>query len=475
MKDYVNILAGIFGYSSFNDEERQRRSILILLVGLTAIAGLIYSLIYLMLGVSQAIIAIIIYIGFSIINLTIYYFNKNYALFRNIQLVAILLFPASTHALNGGFDQSSAVILAAMLSPLGAMMFHTAKAARLFFFLFIFVLLIAVLLDLFIPLTIISIPKEIRLIFYFFNIVITNAIIFFLILKFVSDNEAFKQLLKTKNNELSTEKLLVEKTLIELKTTQSQLIQSEKMASLGELTAGIAHEIQNPLNFVNNFSEISSELLEEMKEELINGNQTEALTILDDVLKNLEKINHHGKRADSIVKGMLQHSRSTSGQKELTDINLLTDEYLRLSYHGLRAKDKSFNASIITDFDQTIDKIKLIPQDFGRVILNLMNNAFYVVNERKKEQNQSYEPKVTISTKQIENHVIISVSDNGKGIPNRLIEKVFQPFFTTKPTGQGTGLGLSLSYDIITKGHGGSLKVETKENVGTTFIIEIPI
>ena len=271
---------------------------------------------------------------------------------------------------------------------------------------------------------------------------------------------------------------VLETTLSNLKSTQSQLIQSEKMASLGELTAGIAHEIQNPLNFVNNFSEVNKELLAEMKDEMGKGNLEDANEIANDVIANEEKINHHGKRADAIVKGMLQHSRSSSGVKEPTDINALCDEYLRLSYHGLRAKDKSFNATMKTDFDESIGKINIIPQDIGRVILNLLTNAFYAVTEKKKQLPEGYEPIVTVKTALIPpsggGGALISVSDNGNGIPQKILDKIFQPFFTTKPTGQGTGLGLSLSYDIV-KAHGGELKVETKENEGSTFIILIPV
>ncbi len=271
---------------------------------------------------------------------------------------------------------------------------------------------------------------------------------------------------------------VLESTLTHLKSTQSQLIQSEKMASLGELTAGIAHEIQNPLNFVNNFSEVSVELTKEMVDEVEKGNTSEVKSIANDLVQNLEKINHHGKRADAIVKGMLQHSRSSSGQKEPTDINALADEYLRLAYHGLRAKDKSFNATLKTDFDQSIGKINIIPQDIGRVILNLITNAFYVVNEKQNVQrstlNVGYDPTVSISTKKSNDRIEICVTDNGNGIPSSIKDKIFQPFFTTKPTGQGTGLGLSLSYDIV-KAHGGALEVETKEGKGTTFIIQLPV
>jgi signal transduction histidine kinase len=278
--------------------------------------------------------------------------------------------------------------------------------------------------------------------------------------------EDFKQLEDAKNR--------IELTLTELKATQSQLIQSEKMASLGELTAGIAHEIQNPLNFVNNFSDVNEELLIEMKDELNKGKIEDAIVLANDVIENQKKINHHGKRADAIVKGMLQHSRSSSGIKEPTDINALCDEYLRLAYHGLRAKDKSFNATIKTDFDESIGNINIIPQDIGRVVLNLINNAFYVVDEKKKSGVEGYEPTVSVSTKKINGKVEIKVADNGNGIPQKVLDKIFQPFFTTKPTGQGTGLGLSLSYDIV-KAHGGELKVETKEGEGSEFVIVLPV
>ncbi len=278
--------------------------------------------------------------------------------------------------------------------------------------------------------------------------------------------EDFKQLEEAKNK--------IETTLNDLKATQTQLIQSEKMASLGELTAGIAHEIQNPLNFVNNFSEVSNELIEEMNEELKQGEVEEAIAIASDLKQNLDKINHHGKRADAIVKGMLQHSRSSSGVKEPTDINVIADEYVRLAYHGLRAKDKSFNADIVTEFDKGLEKVNVIPQDFGRVILNLITNAFHAVSERKKAQDGSYQPTVTVITKKESEHIVVSVIDNGNGIPKKILDKIFQPFFTTKPTGEGTGLGLSMSYDIVTKGHGGELKVLTTVGEGSEFIMKLP-
>lgn len=265
----------------------------------------------------------------------------------------------------------------------------------------------------------------------------------------------------------------LEQSLTNLKATQNQLIQAEKMASLGELTAGVAHEIQNPLNFVNNFSETGIELIEEMDAGLNSGSIEEVKALAAEIKQNLYKINHHGKRADAIVKGMLQHSRKSTGQKEPTDLNALADEYLRLSYHGLRAKDKSFNAAFETQFDAGIGKVDIIPQDFGRVLLNLYNNAFYAVKPPNPLKGEDYKPTITVSTKKIDNKVEIRVADNGSGIPQNIIDKIFQPFFTTKPTGEGTGLGLSLSYDII-KAHGGEIKVSSKEGEGTVFIIALP-
>ncbi|MCO5286157.1 MAG: ATP-binding protein [Chitinophagaceae bacterium] len=312
------------------------------------------------------------------------------------------------------------------------------------------------------------------------NIGLTVIAAFILLVIFLFWNNRQKQKAKSR----------IEAAYSELKSTQAQLIQSEKMASLGELTAGIAHEIQNPLNFVNNFSDINSELLDELKSELATGNMQSANEIADDIKANEEKINHHGKRADAIVKGMLQHSRTSTGQKEPTDINALCDEYLRLAYHGMRAKDKSFNCEMKTDFDSTLPKINVVPQDIGRVILNLINNAFYACAERKNLEGfqklqglAPYLPTVTVSTKNLGGKVEISVRDNGNGIPEKIKDKIFQPFFTTKPTGQGTGLGLSLSYDIM-KAQGGEIKVESRDGDarpddmvgrGTEFLVTLPV
>jgi two-component system NtrC family sensor kinase len=279
---------------------------------------------------------------------------------------------------------------------------------------------------------------------------------------------------KKANSVLQSQKEQIQNTLLELKQTQTQLIQAEKMASLGELTAGIAHEIQNPLNFVNNFSEVNQEMIDELEEEIKAGNTNEALAIAADIKQNQQKINHHGKRADFIVKGMLQHSRTSTGEREPTNINTLADEFLKLSYHGLRAKDKNFNAELVTHFDETLPRVNIAQQDIGRVLLNLFNNAFYAVNEKAVVAGPDYKPTVTVSTCKVGVFLLITVRDNGAGIPQTIVDKIYQPFFTTKPTGQGTGLGLSLSYDIV-KANGGDINVETGENTFTQFNVQLPL
>jgi len=277
------------------------------------------------------------------------------------------------------------------------------------------------------------------------------------------------------NKLLKKQKADIETAMARIKLTQTQLIQSEKMASLGELTAGIAHEIQNPLNFVNNFSEVNTELIDEMEQEIEKGDLAGIKAIALDIKENEKKINMHGKRADFIVKGMLQHSRTSTGEKQLTNINVLADEFLKLSYHGLRAKDKSFNAELITNFDEKLPRVNIAQQDIGRVLLNLFNNAFYAVNQKQKAAGTGYKPEVTVSTSAEKNNLIITVKDNGNGIPQNIVDKIYQPFFTTKPTGEGTGLGLSLSYDIVVKGHGGSIQVNSVEGQGSEFIIQLPV
>ncbi|WP_020601902.1 ATP-binding protein [Spirosoma spitsbergense] len=283
-------------------------------------------------------------------------------------------------------------------------------------------------------------------------------------------------LLQRQRDEIHEQRTKAEQSLAELRATQTQLIQKEKMASLGELTAGIAHEIQNPLNFVNNFSEVSAELVTELEEEQQKPDRDTDLEaeLLVDLKQNLQKITHHGSRASAIVKGMLEHSRTGTGEKRPTDLNALADEYLKIAYHGLRAKDKDFNADLKTVFGTDLGRIEVVPQEVGRVLMNLYNNAFYAVNEKQKQAPSDYQPTVSVSTRQVNGQTEIRVHDNGTGIHDAVRAKIFQPFFTTKPTGEGTGLGLSLSYDIITKGHGGSLTVESQEGEGSTFVIQLP-
>ncbi|MEZ5148427.1 MAG: ATP-binding protein [Bacteroidales bacterium] len=295
------------------------------------------------------------------------------------------------------------------------------------------------------------------------NIFLSGMIIAFIIVIVVFFRFIEKKKLNDKLND----------TLANLRATQTQLVQAEKMASLGELTAGIAHEIQNPLNFVNNFSEVGRDLINELKEALENDDKEEVQAISDDLLQNLDKINQHGKRAEGIVKGMLQHSRTRTGEKEPVDINKLADEYLRLAYHGLRAKDKSFQSDFRVEADEQLPKVNIVAQDIGRVLLNLINNAFFSVSEKTKQSVIGYNPEVVVKTKKVNHQIEISVKDNGTGIPEEIRAKIFQPFFTTKPTGQGTGLGLSMSYDIITKGHGGKIWVESKVGEGSEFIITL--
>jgi signal transduction histidine kinase len=313
---------------------------------------------------------------------------------------------------------------------------------------------------------------------------------FFIALRNIGHKQKAYALLQKQKEETDLQKLKLEEAMVELEATQAQLIQREKMASLGELTAGIAHEIQNPLNFVKNFSEVSTELVEELNEELAEGNLDSINSIAIAIKENLNTITYHSNRADSIIKGMMLHSRTSTGIKELTDINALADEYLRLSYHGLRAKDKSFNATMHTNYDKSIGEIKIISQDIGRALLNLFNNAFYSTNEKYRQvvntslpNSKVFEPTIWVSTKKIAPTLVdrggggsveISVRDNGMGIPLKIKEKILQPFFTTKPAGQGTGLGLSLSYDII-KAHGGELLVETKEGEFAEFKILLPL
>ena len=323
--------------------------------------------------------------------------------------------------------------------------------------------------------------KKLQSYFFIGGLVALLVLSVFIWLNFINQRKSNKLLaeansqLSEQREEITVQRDQLEDTISTLKSAQQQLIQSEKMASLGELTAGIAHEIQNPLNFVNNFSEVSQEMMAELQEELDKGNITEASAISADVIANLEKVHHHGKRADGIVKGMLEHSRASTGQKQATDLNKLADEYMRLAYHGLRAKNKSFNAELVTYFDPELPYVNVSQQDMGRVMLNLFNNAFYAVNQKAKTAGPAYQPEVSVASAAENGHITIKVADNGSGIPEAIKDKIMQPFFTTKPTGDGTGLGLSLSYDIIVKGHGGTISADSREGEGSEFTITLPV
>ena len=287
-------------------------------------------------------------------------------------------------------------------------------------------------------------------------------------------NAQLEQKVKERTWEISQQKEELQKSLAELNATQLQLVQKEKMASLGELTAGIAHEIQNPLNFVNNFSEMGIEILSEVRDEMAAGNLNLAMEALEVARTNWIKVMSHGKRAETIVKSMMEHSQSDRGEKQPTDLHALMDEYLNLAYHSYRAKAKGFSATLETHYDAAVGLVQVLPKDIGRVLINLFNNAFYSVQQKKQQLNGTFEPCVQVSTAKTGSKVEISIKDNGAGISKKNLSKIYQPFFTTKPAGEGTGLGLSLSYDIVTKSHGGELRVESTEGEGAEFIVQLP-
>ncbi|TVT37413.1 histidine kinase [Hymenobacter setariae] len=419
-------------------------------------------MLYAWLGFPLAPIATFIYVGFSALNLLVLFITKRYTFFTTTQLVFIILNPIMAHVAIGGFIDSSGIILSAILSPLGALLFTNYRTARIYFFLFVADVVLAGVWDWQHLDQQPRLPKEVRTISFVSNMLIICLVVYLLIEDTLKKKEQAQQQLQ--------------KSLDHLQATQAQLVQREKMASLGELTAGIAHEIQNPLNFVNNFAEVSAELLDELEEEQQKPQRDASLEaeLLADVQQNLHKISQHGQRAGSIVRAMLEHSRSSTGERQPTDLNALADEYLRLAYHGLRAKDKLFNATLALDLAPDLPLVLGAGADLGRVLLNLFNNAFYAVHQRQQAGEPDYAPTVGVATRAVGNRVEVRVHDNGAGIPANIQAKIFQPFFTTKPTGEGTGLGLSLTHDIIVNGHGGTLTVESQVGVGTTFAITLP-
>ncbi|MBN8823477.1 MULTISPECIES: ATP-binding protein [unclassified Spirosoma] len=450
-----------FGFDGLEPEEFKKRTSAVLLAIFTIGAGLCYSLIYSFLGFSSLAFVVYTYVPVCLLNILYLRFSHQYQVFGGIQLVLIFIFPLAAQLAIGSYVDASAVVLSTFLAPAGALIYASRRIARLSFYLFMVAIVGVTCWEYFFGRPEMVLPRGIVLIFFSFNLIIVCAIIFFLL-------ESFLQ----KQDELRAE---LRQSLHTLKITQNQLIQSEKLASLGELTAGIAHEIQNPLNFVNNFSEVSTELIEELKEEAQAGRIDDVLALANDLDQNLKKVIFHGKRAGSIVRGMLEHSRSGTGERQLTQLNDLADEYLRLAYQGQRANDKTFNCTLQTDFASGLPQLNLVPQDIGRVLLNLFQNALYAVRQRQKQEPVGYTPTVWISTSQQQGQVVVSVKDNGTGMSEVVRGKIFQPFFTTKPTGEGTGLGLSLSYDIVTKGHNGTLDVESRAGEGSKFVMKLPL
>ena len=452
------------GFTGLDSEEFNRRIIAVQLGFFTAISGVIYQLIYVWLGFPGMTAISLTYVVLFLLALAYLALTKNFNVYKYLQLGLILLLPLANHLYAGGFSESSVVILASFITPVIALTFVSRRAARLFFYLYIVVVLVGGVWELFIVPPVSQLPHFVVSFFFTSNLITIAGIIYFLIDGFLKKQEELRRELR--------------QSLDALRTTQTQLIHAEKMASLGELTAGIAHEIQNPLNFVNNFSEVSTELVDELADEQQKPDRTPELEaeLLTDLRQNLQKITYHGQRASSIVRNMLEHSRMSTGQREPTDLNALANEYLRLAYHGLRAKNKTFNCELAMEPDPELGLVRLIPQDIGRVLLNLFNNAFYALQKRQKTAaDVGYQPTVSVRIQRVDSKVILAVRDNGVGMPEDVKAKIFQPFFTTKPTGEGTGLGLSLSYEIVTKGHGGTLDVSSTEGEGTQFTISLPL
>ena len=451
------------GFVGLDDEEFKKRTTAVQLAIFTALGGILYSIVYIALGFPSVIYVIYVYVFVCLLNLIYLRVSHNYAGFGAIQLTLILLFPIAAHLTIGGFIEASGVGIAVFLAPAGALLYAKRNIARICFYVFLIEITGAAVWEYYYGNEQPSLPRGIILSFFVIVFSAVCGIVYFLL-------ESFLQ----KQEELRVE---LRQSLHNLRTTQAQLIQAEKMASLGQLTAGIAHEIQNPLNFVNNFTELNAELTQELIEELAKPVPDQQLIeeLVKDLIYNQGKIVHHGKRATNIVKGMLEHSRTSIGKHQPTDINALVDEFLHLAYHGQRAKDNTFNVTLITDYGKDLPQIAVIPQDLGRVFLNLLNNAFYAVHKKTlSNSSHNYQPTVWVSTKKAGKFIRISIKDNGTGIPENVKSNIFQPFFTTKPTGEGTGLGLSLSYDIVTGAHGGAIEVESKVGDGTEFVVSLP-
>ena len=453
------------GFQGLAPAEFKKRSTAVRLALFTMLAAIPYSLLYAWLGFPLAPRATFVYIGFSLVNLLVLFLTKRYALFTTAQLVAIILNPIMAHIAIGGFVDSSAIILSAILSPLGALMFTSYRTARVYFLLFVADVVVAGIWDYFNVSGPPKLPKGVLIVSFGSNLVIICAVVYLLIEDVLLKKEEAQQELR--------------ESLHHLRTTQTQLIQREKMASLGELTAGIAHEIQNPLNFVTNFADVGTELCQEAQALLPStalppAEKAELTDLLHDLARNQAKVVEHGRRAAGIVKSMLEHSRSSTGQRQALDLNALCADYLQLAYHGLQAKDSTFRAELQTDFGPALPRVEAVGQDLGRVLLNVFANAFYAVQQRQKQGPAPYQPVVGVRTRRVGREVEIRVRDNGSGMSEAVRQKIFNPFFTTKPPGEGTGLGLSLSYDIVTKGHGGALRAESQPGEGTEVVVTLP-
>jgi signal transduction histidine kinase len=448
------------GFEGLEEEEFKKRTTAVQLALYSALGGVFFCTIYMFLGFPTVVYAVAIYVIVSQLNLLLLRVSHNYDRFGLIQLVLILLFPLSTQLTIGGFIEASGVVLAAFYAPAGALLYSRKEVARLCFYIFAIEIVAATAWEYYYGSPQPALPRSIILLFFASNSISIFGILYILLESFLKKQEELR--------------IELRRSLTNLRTTQAQLIQAEKMASLGQLTAGIAHEIQNPLNFVNNFSELNTELAQEIKDELAKPEADQELIreLVADLLENQGKVVHHGQRASTIIKGMLEHSRSGSGKHELAHINSLAEEFMHLAYHGQRAKDSTFSVRLVTSFQTDLPPIKVISQDLGRVILNLLSNAFYAA--KKKPASETYTPTVWLSTEREGATVRIRIRDNGIGIPEDVLTNIFQPFFTTKPTGEGTGLGLSLSYDIITGGHNGSIEVSSTLGTGTEFVITLP-
>ena len=447
------------------DEVRFQKTLLVASTLLISSAGILWGAIYLYIDEPLAASIPLSYSAASLVSTIIFAVVRRYRLFRFCQLLFILLLPFLLMLALGGFANSSAVVLWSLTAPLGAMVFADRRQALWWFLAYVSLVVGGIAMEGYVHPTN-NLPPAVVITFFVMNITAPSVVVFILLHYFVGQKNHAMMLLGKKHREL-------DEAYNELKTTQAQLIQSEKMASLGRLTAGIAHEIKNPLNFVNNFAEINEELAQELREALAKGENVDDL--LADLEQNAQVIAQHGKRADGIVHAMMQHASGGTGQREPTDINALVEEQLNLAYHGKLALMTGFNVTLKRNLDAEAGTVEVVPQEIGRVLLNLLGNAFDAVHEHAVSVNGAYEPTVTVSTRQVEGQLEIRVSDNGPGIPREIREKIFEPFFTTKPTGRGTGLGLSLSYDIVTQGHGGTLTVESTEGEGATFVITLPM